>query len=73
MVCELRKELIECFTQLTNSNSTETVAAAVGLKRIMFDLEFNFWLRFFSQVMPHVHIFYSQVQPFYGHFSVTKE
>ena len=62
MVSELRKELIECFTQLTNSNSTETVAAAVGLKRMMFDPEFNFWLSFFSQVMPHVDIFYSQLQ-----------
>ena len=63
MVCELRKELIECYTQLTNSNSTETVAAAVGLKRMMFDPEFNFWLSFFSQVMPHVDIFTANYRP----------
>ena len=62
MVYELREELKECFSQLSTSCSFETVSAAIGLKRMMKDPDFSFWLKFFSQVMPHVDIFYSQIQ-----------
>ena len=47
-VYELQEELIECFSQLAISRSTEIVSAAVGLKRMMKDPQFLFWLKFFS-------------------------
>ena len=62
VVYELREELEKCFTQLSTSRSSETVSAAIGLKRMMRDPDFIFRLEFFSQVMPHVDIFYSQIQ-----------
>ena len=62
MVYELREELDECFSTLATSNSTETVSAAIGLKRMMNDPEFLFWLKFFSKIMPHIDVFYNQVQ-----------
>ena len=62
VVYELREELEECFSQLSTSRSSETVSAAIGLKRMMKDPDFIFWLKFFSQVMPHVDIFSSQIQ-----------
>ena len=62
VVYELREELEECFSQLSTSRSSEIVSAAIGLKRMMKDPDFMFWLKFFSQVMPHVDIFYSQIQ-----------
>jgi len=62
MVYELREELVECFSKLATCNSTETVSAAVGFLRTMNDPEFLFWLKFFSKVMPHVDIFYNQIQ-----------
>ena len=58
----MQEEIIECFSQLATIRSTETVSAAVGLKRIVKDPQFLFWLKFFSLVMPHVDIFYSQIQ-----------
>ena len=61
-VYELQEELIECFSQLAISRSTEIVSAAVGLKRMMKDPQFLFWLKFFSSVMPHVDIVYRQIQ-----------
>ena len=62
MVYELREELEEYFSTLATSNSTETVSAAIGLKRMMNDPEFLFWLKFFSKIMPLIDVFYNQVQ-----------
>ena len=60
-VYELQEELIACFSQLVNSRSTETVSAAVGLKRMIKDFQFLFWLKLFFLVMPHDN-FYSQIR-----------
>ncbi|XP_045595761.2 zinc finger MYM-type protein 1-like [Procambarus clarkii] len=44
------------------SKSPQKVAAAAGVKRVVNDPEFEFWLEFFSKVMPHVDILFSQFQ-----------
>ena len=62
VVYDLRKELVECFSELSKSNFSDTVSAAAGLKRMMRDPDFLFWLKFFSCVMPHVEILYGQIQ-----------
>lgn len=61
-VYEMKDLIIECCSKLESSNSKVTGLAAAGLKRILKDPEFNFWLVFFSKVMPHVDILYSQLQ-----------
>ncbi|XP_042240779.1 zinc finger MYM-type protein 1-like, partial [Homarus americanus] len=61
-VHEMKDALIECCSTLEASNSRETGSAAAGIKRIVNDPEFEFWLEFFSKVMPHVDIMFSQLQ-----------
>ena len=61
-VHEMKDALIECCTILEASNSRDTGSAAAGIKRILSDPEFQFWLDFFSKVMPHVDVMFSQLQ-----------
>nr|XP_053646595.1 uncharacterized protein LOC128698395 [Cherax quadricarinatus] len=61
-VQEMKDALIECCTILEASNSRDTGSAAAGIKRILSDPEFEFWLEFFSKVMHHVDIMFSQLQ-----------
>lgn len=61
-VNEMKDALIECCSILEASNSRDTGSAAAGIKRIVSDPEFEFWLEFFSKVMPHVDIMFSQFQ-----------
>ena len=61
-VKEIKEEIIECCSVLEKSNSKETGAAAVGIKKMLRDPEFGFWLDFFSEIMPHVDILYNQLQ-----------
>ena len=61
-VHEIKDELIECCTILENSNNNETVYKATGIKRMLNDPEFIFWLNFFQKIMLHVAILYKQFQ-----------
>ena len=61
-VHEMKDKLIECCTILEDSNNNETVYKATGIKRMLNDPEFIFWLSFFHQIMPHVGVLYSQFQ-----------
>ena len=61
-VYESKDALIECCSKLEASNSKETGSAAAGIKRMLTDSDFNFWLTFFSKVMPLVEIMFSQLQ-----------
>ena len=54
--------MIACCNKLEASNSKETGSAAAGIKRMLTDSDFNFWLTFFSKVMPLVEIMFSQLQ-----------
>ncbi|KAF4529478.1 hypothetical protein B566_EDAN017765 [Ephemera danica] len=64
MVYSNREVLKECFAKLSvNRKSTDaTVTQATALHIIMRDGEFQFWLEFFSRIMPHVDLFYAQLQ-----------
>ena len=61
-VYEMRDKLIECCTKLEESNNNETVYKATGIKRMLNDPEFIFWLNFFQKIMPHVDVLYNQFQ-----------
>ncbi|KAK7085275.1 hypothetical protein SK128_023503 [Halocaridina rubra] len=58
----MKDALIECCTILELSNSKDTGSAAAGIKRVLSDPEFEFWLEFISKVMPHVDIMVSLLQ-----------
>ena len=62
VVYENKESLIECFEELKNSKSDETVQKACGNLNYLMDDEFNFWLSFFSKIMPHVDILFRQIQ-----------
>jgi len=61
-VKEMKDALIECCSILEGSKSRETGFAAAGIKRVLNDFEFEFWLQFFSKLMHHVDILFSQLQ-----------
>ncbi|XP_076048822.1 uncharacterized protein LOC143029777 isoform X2 [Oratosquilla oratoria] len=61
-IYEMKEVLIECCTALESSNSRSTGFMAAGIKRILSDPEFEFWLEFFSKVMPHVDKLCTQLQ-----------
>lgn len=61
-VYENREALLKCFEKLEGDRSMETVQKARGLRLFLQDKEFNFWLTFFHQIMPHVDILFRQVQ-----------
>ena len=58
----IKDKIIECCTILEESNDNETVCKATGIKRMLNDPEFIFWLNFFNKIMPHVNILYQQFQ-----------
>ena len=47
--------------ELETSLSKETFAGAVGIKQTLQHPEFQFWLRFFAKIVPHVDILYGQL------------
>ena len=61
-VFDLKDSLIECCSKLEESRSKTTGNAASGIKRMLNDSNFLFWLEFFNRVMPHVDILYSHLQ-----------
>lgn len=58
----MKNVIIECCSKPESSNSKVTGLAAAGIKRMSKDPEFNFWLDFFSKVVPHIDTVFSQLQ-----------
>ena len=61
-VFELQDILVDCCTVLEDSSSESTGNGASGIKRMLNDTDFLFWLDFFNKVMPHIDILYGQLQ-----------
>lgn len=64
-VYEYHKELIECMDEIQSRNDIKqlsTISQDSGLKLILSDEEFKFWLHFFYRIMPHVDILFNQLQ-----------
>ena len=61
-VYETKDVLIHCCTEFQVSQSKETGCAAYGIKRMLEDSKFQFWLKLFSKIMPHVEILYNELQ-----------
>ncbi|XP_008188288.1 zinc finger MYM-type protein 1-like [Acyrthosiphon pisum] len=62
-VDEHRESLIECMEKIINiSLQNSTINQATGLKRLLTDATFIFWLTIFHKIMPHVDCLYNVVQ-----------
>ena len=63
-VFECKEALIECFEIIQEDGSWDSVSIreATGLKHFLEDEEFNFFLNFFSRIMPLVEMFYNILQ-----------
>jgi hypothetical protein len=63
-VFKYKKDLITCLTRIVDDESSDqsTIRKAVGLKHILNDYDFNYWLYFFNKIMPHCEILYNQLQ-----------
>lgn len=63
MVFEHRESLIECMENIEDSFDNTTVCgSASSIRRMLLDENFIFWLTFFHRVMPHVDIFFNELQ-----------
>lgn len=64
MVFEHKEALLECFQTLSErpGETNSTIVDATNLVRTMEDPDFNYWLNFFHEVMPHVDTLYQQLQ-----------
>jgi len=58
----LRLSIIECCHNLERSRATNTAFIAGGIKKILEDSDFQFWLNHFQQIMPQVEILFGQMQ-----------
>ena len=67
-VCKVAKrknELLtgfEYFVSNTDCYGYSTIAAAENCIRLLNDENFNFWLKFFSKLMPEVDVLYNVMQ-----------
>jgi len=62
-VYEHRESLIECMDKIVSiSLQNSTINQATGLKRLLTDATFIFWLTIFHKIMPHVDCLYNAVQ-----------
>ena len=63
-VLENRQKLIQCFTVIIESADFDdnSIHSAIGLKRLLSDEEFLFYLYFFNNVMMNVDILSAQLQ-----------
>lgn len=59
-----KTEIILCLTQIIEdpSNDKSTVRKAVGLKNMLKDPDFLYWLYFFNKIMPNCDILFNQLQ-----------
>ena len=61
-VKEMREALIACCDNLSGSQSQHTGFVALGIKHTLESPDFEFWLNFFSKIMPHVDLLYGLMQ-----------
>ena len=61
-VKEMREALIACCDNLSDSQSQHTGFVALGIKHTLQSPDFEFWLNFFSKIMPHVDLLYGLMQ-----------
>ena len=54
-------KFVQCCNQLDDDTSDSSQAAS-GIKQILKDSEFQFWLHFFSQIMLQMDILFNQLQ-----------
>ncbi|XP_054289677.1 zinc finger MYM-type protein 1-like [Macrosteles quadrilineatus] len=59
-----QRELEECLSYILDDDTNDyaTINKAVGLRSILKDEDFIFWLDFFNQILPHSDILYNQLQ-----------
>lgn len=59
-----KNEIYECLDNIVddNTNDYNTINKAIGLQNLLNNDDFNFWLNFFNNIMPHVDILYSELQ-----------
>ncbi|CAH0547290.1 unnamed protein product [Brassicogethes aeneus] len=62
VVHEYRDSIIECMEQLEEEANVLTYKQASGIRRMLQDPNFCFWLTFFHHIMPHVDILFNQLQ-----------
>lgn len=62
VVYEYRDFIIECMEQLEEESNAITSKEARGLRRILEDQNFTFWLTVFHYIMPHVDVLYNNLQ-----------
>ncbi|KAJ8980558.1 hypothetical protein NQ317_013065 [Molorchus minor] len=62
VVYDNRDCLIECMKHLEEDPDAVTCKEARGIRRILEDPNFTFWLTFFHYIMPHVDVLYNQLQ-----------
>lgn len=63
MVYEHRETLIECMEKIIDvSLQSSSINQATGLKLLLQDSNFIFWLNCFHKIMPHVDCLYNAVQ-----------
>ncbi|XP_022171532.1 uncharacterized protein LOC111034562, partial [Myzus persicae] len=62
-VFEHREDLIICMDKIIETSlQAKTINQATGIKRLLEDTDFIFWLNIFHKIMPHVDCLYSSVQ-----------
>jgi hypothetical protein len=63
MVYEHRDTLIECMEKIIDASSqSSSINQTTGLKLLLKDTSFIFWLNCFHKIMPHVDCLYNAVQ-----------
>ena len=64
-VFEHKNDIIQCMDEILKNDeikNVETICQAAGHKKKLVSYEFNFWLSFFSKIMPLVDILFGQLQ-----------
>lgn len=67
-----KEDLRECFDSIIGScdSDNSTIRKASGLKNMLEDSDFLYWLNFFNEILPHSDILYNQLQQ--SQLDVTK-
>lgn len=60
-----KEDIIQCMNEILENDSImsdSTICQALGQKKVLSSHNFNYWLKFFSKIMPLVDILYGQLQ-----------
>lgn len=60
-----KKDIIECMNHILEGDSVmsgTTICQALGHKKVLSSCSFNYWLEFFSKIMPLVEVLFGQLQ-----------